>query len=253
MQYKIQQAAKLLGVSVRTLHYYDHIGLAGPAGISPTGYRFYDEAALERLRRVLFYRDLGFSLGQIGPLLEAETAHNGALPPQLAQMLAQHRQVLVLQRRHLEELLARLDAMTGGINTMDMTHDTTRGELEEARRTAAEARRRWGDTEAWAQSEKKAAERTLQQDKEMQQEANEIFAAFAALRGTDAADASVQTLVQRWQAHISRYYYTCTPQILACLGQMYTADERFTQNLDAFGEGTARLMAEAIAVYCAQA
>ena len=84
----------------------------------------------------------------------------------------------------------------------------------------------------------------------MEQDANDIFAAFAAIMDKSPASPEAQALVERWLAHITRYYYPCTKEILACLGQMYTADERFTATLDRFGDGNARFISEAIALYC---
>lgn len=117
---------------------------------------------------------------------------------------------------------------------------------------AEEAKARWGNTEAYRESTKRAAKWTEADKARLQKESDEIFSAFAALVGTDAADARVQALVSRWKAFISQSYYDCTNEILAGLGQMYLADERFAKNLDAFGAGTAQLMSDAIAVYCKQ-
>ena len=119
-------------------------------------------------------------------------------------------------------------------------------------RYAEEAKARWGGTEAYRESARRTASYTKEDFARIQAEAGELFAAFAALVGTDPGDARVQALVMRWQAHISASYYACTDEILAGLGQMYVADERFTKSLDQFGAGTAKLMSEAIAVYCAK-
>ena len=115
---------------------------------------------------------------------------------------------------------------------------------------AEEAKSRWGNTEAYRESTKRAAKWTEADKARLQKESDEIFSAFAALVGTEPVDARVQALVARWKAFISESYYACTDEILAGLGQMYIADERFTKNLDQFGAGTARLMSDAIAIYC---
>lgn len=115
---------------------------------------------------------------------------------------------------------------------------------------AAEAKARWGDTQAYRESAKRAAQWTEADKAKLKKESAEIFAAFAALVGTDPAHAQVQALVSRWKAFVSESYYDCTDEILAGLGQMYIADERFAKNIDKFGAGTAQLMSEAIAVYC---
>ena len=117
---------------------------------------------------------------------------------------------------------------------------------------AEEARERWGGTDAYAESAKRTAGYGKEQWAAIQQEADAIFTGFAALRGRTPDDPDVQALVARWQAHITAHYYACTKEILAGLGQMYAADERFTQNIDRAGAGTAQLMSDAIAAYCAK-
>ena len=115
-----------------------------------------------------------------------------------------------------------------------------------------EARERWGNTDAYREHEQKTKKYT----KEKWTEANDglmaIFAEFAALknRGATADSAEAQALVTKLQAHITENYYTCTDEILAGLGKMYVADERFKKNIDKYGEGTAEFVATAIEVYC---
>ena len=117
---------------------------------------------------------------------------------------------------------------------------------------SAEARERWGDTSAYREHE----EKTKHYTKEKWAEANDglmaIFAEFAACKdsGASADSAEAQGLVAKLQAHITEYYYTCTNEILAGLGKMYVADERFKKNIDKYGEGTAEFASEAIEVYC---
>ena len=119
----------------------------------------------------------------------------------------------------------------------------------------AEARSRWSTTDAYREHEQKTKNYT----KEKWAEANDglmaIFAEFAACKDSDASADSVkaQALVAKLQAHITENYYTCTYEILAGLGKMYGADERFKKNIDKCGEGTAEFAAEAIAVYCRKA
>lgn len=251
MEYRIGEAAAALGVSVRTLHYYDSIGLAGPARTGTAGYRVYDDGALGRVRQVLFWRGLGFSLREIGPLLETGDA---PVPEDLRRLLRAHRELLLAKRNTLDGLLGRLDALLEESNMRQYNPDTldaARAEEAKAQQLADEARRRWGDTEAWRESRRRSAARTPADQAALNEGAGAIFAAFAALRGHDPADPAVQALVGRWRQFITDSWYDCTPQILAGLGQMYTADERFAASLDAFGEGTAQLMSDAVAHYCA--
>ena len=114
---------------------------------------------------------------------------------------------------------------------------------------------RWGNTDAYREHEQKTKNYT----KEKWAEANDglmaIFAEFAASKdsGKSADSTEAQALVAKLQAHITANYYTCTDEILAGLGQMYVADERFKKNIDKYGEGTAEFAAEAIAIYCRKA
>ena len=118
-----------------------------------------------------------------------------------------------------------------------------------------ETRTRWENTSAYREHEQKTKNYT----KEKWAEANDgmmaIFAEFAACKasGASADSADAQALVSKFQAHITENYYTCTDEILAGLGKMYVADERFKKNIDKYGEGTAEFAAEAIAVYCRKA
>ena len=130
-------------------------------------------------------------------------------------------------------------------------HNAAERALFEAKeKYAREAAERWGKTDAYRESVERAAARDENATAVMEQDANDIFAAFAAIMDKSPASPEAQALVERWLAHITRYYYPCTKEILACLGQMYTADERFTATLDRFGDGNARFISEAIALYC---
>ncbi len=126
----------------------------------------------------------------------------------------------------------------------------TQAEVDAARqRYAKEAEERWGHTQAWRESQRRS--QTPQQEADAANAAADIFRAFGALAGTPPEAPEAQALVRRWQEHISAHHYPCTRDILAGLGEMYTQDERFRQSLDAYGEGTAELMRDAIRAYCA--
>ena len=115
-----------------------------------------------------------------------------------------------------------------------------------------EARERWGNTDAYREHEQKTKNYTKEKWTEANGGLMAIFAECAALKnsGVTADSAEVQALVAKLQAHITENYYTCTEEILAGLGKMYVADERFKKNIDKYGKGTAEFAAEAIAVYC---
>lgn len=235
MRLSIGEAAERLGVSVRTLRWYDEIGLVKPTVVGENGYRYYDRPALALLQQAIFYKELGLSLKDIKPLLQApEDTRRRAL-------LA-HRQLLELKKQQLEGLLALVDDTLGG--TTMTKPNITQTDIDAAKeRYAAEAKARWGSTDAWKQSQGKTPDAGQMED---------IFRGFAALRekGPDAPETQAQ--VKRWQQFITDNLYTCTDEILAGLGKLYVCDERFAANLDKYGEGTARLMSDAIAIYCKQ-
>ena len=119
----------------------------------------------------------------------------------------------------------------------------------------SEARARWGNTDAYREHEQKTKSYTKEKWAEANDGLMSIFAEFAVCKesGASADSAEAQTLVAKLQAHITENYYTCTDEILAGLGKMYVADERFKKHIDKYGEGTAEFAAEAIAVYCRKA
>jgi DNA-binding transcriptional MerR regulator len=243
MRHSIGSLSKLSGVSIRALHHYDQIGLLQPSEVAESGYRYYDDAAVEKLWQILFYRELDFPLAEIGEILASPSFDR-------SRALAEHRSLLLQKRERLDRLIALVsNAMKGEQHMEFKPFDTS--EIDTLREQyAEEAKARWGNTDAYRESTKRAAKWTEADKKRMEAESGEIFSGFAALVGTDPADARVQALVARWKAFISQSYYDCTDEILAGLGQMYIADERFTKNIDKFGAGTAMLMSDAIAVYC---
>ncbi len=236
----VKEVSALSGVSVRTLHHYDAIGLFPPTAVSEAGYRLYNEAALGRLQSILLYRALRFSLGEIKEILDSsEYDPREAIAAQI--------HLLELERARLDRLIALAQSIQEkGVVVMnfDAFDDKAINQYKE------EAKARWGHTEAYQQSEERMQARKVDY-KEEAQAMMQIFAEFGVLREEDVQAETVQQQVRRLQAHITARYYDCTVDILRGLGEMYTADERFKQNIDqAGGEGTADFVAHAIAVYC---
>ena len=240
MKMLIKEFAQLTGVSVRTLHYYNEIGLLVPACVDKnTGYRYYDEKSLLRMQEILFYRELDFSLKSIGQILSSPNYD-------AKQSLAEQRNLLILKKERLERLISAIDQAMKGENVMS-AFDNSKFEAYKA-----EAKQRWGNTDAYRQHEEKTKDYTKGKWNDLAGEMNEIFAAFALCRkkGETPDSSEAQNLVKALQNHITGNYYPCTKEILAGLGQMYVADERFRNNIDTNGSGTAQFVAEAIEVYC---
>lgn len=119
------------------------------------------------------------------------------------------------------------------------------------REYSAEVKERFGKTDAYAESELKTAQYKNEQWQQISSELAELLQGFADCKGNAPDSEEAQSLVKQWQAFITAKFYHCTKEILSCLGQMYTADSRFTENIDRCGEGTAAFMAKAINIYCA--
>ncbi|MEG1968390.1 MAG: MerR family transcriptional regulator [Clostridia bacterium] len=245
MELKINEVAKRTGVTVRALHYYDEIGLLHPSQVTEAGYRIYDDAALEVLQQILFFRELDFSLSDIMRIMQNPQYNK-------AEALTRHKELLLQKRSRLDGLLALLERTIKGENDMSFQpFDKT--ELEEAKnKYAAEAKARWGHTDAYKESAKRTASYDKQQWTQLNSEGADLLKRFGESRALAPESNEVQALVASWQAYITANFYQCTMEILAGLGQMYISDERFTANLDKNGVGTAAFMARAIAVYCAK-
>ena len=239
---KISDVAKLTGVTVRTLHYYDEIGLLKPSEVTEAGYRVYNDTDLAVLQQILFFRELDFSLEEIRKIMQ-----NPAYEKESA--LRKQKELLLQKRSRLDGLISLVDKTLKGEQDMSFRQfDTT--EIEEAKKQyAAEAKQRWGTTAAYAEYEKRAERYSDAQQKMLEGEGETILSEFGRSRSLSPDSAEAQALVKKWQAYITSHFYTCTKEILSCLGQMYVGDERFTQHIDRYGAGTAAFMAAAIEIY----
>lgn len=238
----VHEVAGLAGVSERTLRYYDQLKLLPPASASEAGYRLYDDADLRRLQRILFLRELDFPLKEIAAMLTAEEGDQ-----RLA--VERHRELLQLKMKRLQGLIDLCERILKGEKEMSLTEfDQTA--LEAQREAyAQEARQRWGETEAYRESERKTAHYSKKDWATVQSEMDAVFSGFAALVGHDPKSPEVRAQVARWRDLISSRFYRCDNAMLANLGEMYLADERFQKTLDAYGAGTAALMSEAMRAF----
>ena len=224
-------------MSVRTLHYYDEIGLLKPSEVDvQNGYRFYDERSLERMQEILFYRELDFSLKTIAQILSSPDYDK-------QQALTRQRKLLLAKKERLERLIDALDSMEKGEGFMKPNN-----EYEDLKnKYAEEVRQRWGSTDAYKESQ--------QRNTDFSQAASlldAVFEEFAELdrSGISPDDEAAKVQVEKLQRCITDNFYTCTNEILAGLGQMYAADVRFKNNIDKHGEGTAEFVSQCIKSYC---
>jgi len=237
---QIKEFAEFTGVSVRTLHYYDEIGLLTPAFVDKsTGYRFYDENSLIRMQEILFYRELDFSLKSIGEILSSPNYDKN-------KALKEQKHLLTLKKERLERLISAIDGAVKGEIVMKAFDNS---EFENYKR---EAKEKWGETDAYKEHAQRTKNYSKQKWNDLAAGMDHIMAEFAlCMRKDETPDsAAVQNLVKLLQNHITENYYLCTHEILAGLGQMYVADERFKNNIDKHADGTAAFICEAIEVYC---
>ena len=237
----VKEVSNLTGVSVRTLHHYDTIGLLKPAQVTDAGYRLYDERALQRLHTILLLRQLQFSLNEIREILDSP-----GFDPMEA--LSQQIKLLELQKQHLEDLIthARTIQNTGVIPMNFSSFDT-----QKIDRYAAEAKAKWGKTEAYKEFETKTSNQSKAQMQSTGDALMDIFREFGEIRHLSPASCEAQALVEKLQSFITEHYYTCTTQILFGLGQMYAAGDEMNENIDkAGGEGTGAFARDAITIYC---
>ena len=236
----VNEVSKLAGVSIRTLQYYDSIGLLKPAEYTESGYRLYDDAAMERLQQILLFRELEFPLKEIKEIVTRPDFDK-------KKALEQQIELLTMKKEHLENLIdfAR-GIQNGGNNIMDFTaFDTSK--LEEYTRKAKE---QWGDSKAFSEYEQKSASRSKDDEKMLWSNFMKLLEKCGKLKDSDPKSAEAQAMVKDIQNYITKNFYECTNEILAGLGKMYAAEGEFKANIDkAGGNGTAKFVSRAIAEY----
>ena len=239
MKMLIKDFAKACGVSVRTLHYYDEIGLLKPSFVDEwTGYRYYDENSLLRMQEIMFYRELDFSLKNISQIISSPYYDK-------EKALSQQKKLLVLKKERLEKLILSIDDAMKGKVVMNAFDNS------EFEKYKDEAKEKWGNTTAYAEYSEKSKNYGKDKFSAISGEMAEIFSKFnRAMKNSDANSDEAQILVKELQDYITNNFYTCTKEILSGLGQMYVYDERFKNNIDKAGEGTAEFVSEAIKIYC---
>lgn len=235
---KVKEVAELVGISVRTLHYYDEIGLLIPKETTEAGYRVYSDENLETLQQILFFRELGFPLKKIKEIMESP--------------IFERQEALELQYKMLLEKKSRIEQMIG---TIEKTIQYSKGVIQMSNQEKfagfdfshnpyeQEAREKWGD-----QAVDEANEQVKNMSAFDQQKFNDIFRKLAALRHLSPDDEEVQDRMHDWYQFLNKMgNYSLVA--FKGLGQMYVDDERFMKNIDQFGEGLATFMREAMAVY----
>lgn len=246
MAFTVKAVADLAGISVRTLHHYDHIGLLRPAQVSASGYRLYTERDLELLQQVLFFRELGFSLPDIKAIINRPGFNR-------RQALMEHRQLL----RERQELIGRLiDTIDRTLDTLERSTPMDKKALKEMfdgfdhTQYEEEARQRWGHSKEYHESVERTRKYTKEDWSAFKAEMAEITTTLASLMDRGPADAEVQEWVGRWHQFINNRCYTCSLEVFRGLGDLYVSDDRFTATYDQNKPGMAGFMQKAMAIYC---
>lgn len=240
----VKEVSELTGVSIRTLHHYDEIGLLKPTSVTEAGYRLYDDAALEKLHTILLFRELEFPLKEIRQIMESPS-----FDP--TEALEQQIELLEKQYRHIGRLIAlaseiqRRGKAAMGFEAFD------KSEIEQYKQ---EARERWGNHEAYQEYVHRQLRKTPQQSEQEGQELMAFLQTIGQIRHLPPQSDEAQQKIRDLQSLFSRNFYNCTDQILSCLGEMYVDNERFRKNIDEeCGEGTALFLRDAIRIYCGKA
>lgn len=243
-EYTVGAVARLSDISVRTLHHYDAIGLLVPSGRSDAGYRLYSATDMQRLQQVLFYRALDFSLDEIAEILaDAQTGVGDHLR-------RQHR--LLRERRARDRAL--LTAIEHELEARQMGISLTPEEQLEIFGTekladyAEEAQRRWGESDAWRESQRRTSAYAKDDWIEIRREADENVRAFAdAMKAGEApSGALAMDLAEAHRRHTSRWFYDCGHDRHRDLAALFVSDPRYMEKWDEVAPGFSRYVHDAI-------
>lgn len=240
----VGQVAALVGVSVRTLHHWDQIGLAHPTGRTFSDYRVYSADDVARIQRVLVYREAGFPLAEVGRLLDDPALDEAA-------HLRRQRELLVERIAHLQEMVSAVETM---MEAVSMGSKLTPAEKAEIFGTdwnpeyETEAEARWGDSEQWAQSQQRAAQLSKEDWQRVKEQGDALDSEMAqAVRdGVEPGSDEANVLVERHRESIGQFY-DCSHSMQVCLGKMYVGDPRFTDRYEAIQPGLTQWLHDAIA------
>lgn len=250
MSYTVGQVAGFAGITVRTLHHYDEIGLLVPSERTHAGHRRYGDADLDRLQQILFYRELGFPLDEVATLLDDP----GADP---REHLRRQHELLTARIEKLKKMAAAvehaMEARKMGINLTPEEKFEVFGD-KDPEQYAEEAEQRWGNTEAYAESQRRAASYTKEDWKRLMAEANDWAERYTALmvEGEPPTGERAMDMAEEHRRHIGAWYYDCPYKMHQCLGEMYISDERFKAFYDAMRPGLAEHLRDAIVANAAR-
>lgn len=250
MSYSVGQVAGFAGVTVRTLHHYDDIGLLVPSERSHAGHRRYGDADLDRLQQILFYRELGFPLDEVAALLDDPDTDPRAHLRRQHELLTARIEKLQMMAAAVEQAM---EARKMGINLTPEERFEVFGD-KDPEQYAEEAEQRWGGTEAYAETQRRAASYTKDDWKRMQAEVADWGERYDALMaaGEPASGEAAMDLAEEHRQHICGWFYDCPYDMHVGLAEMYVSDERFKAFYDSMRPGLAEHLKEAITANAAR-
>ncbi len=233
--YQVKELAALAGVSVRTLHYYDELGLLVPSARSPAGYRLYTDDDALRLQQIVIQRELGLPLEEIRRALDDPKYDRRAA-------LVRQRDELAKRAERTQEMLHAIDHALAKIDGKDTAMDKLFDGFAE------EARERWGKTDAYKISQERTQRYGEAEWRAIAADQAAVYAELARAQaaGKAADDPDVQALVERHRMVIDRWFYPCSTAQHHALAGLYDADPRFAANIDKHGAGLTPFLVAAI-------
>lgn len=246
--YKINEVSKLTGVSIRMLHHYDKIRLLEPSKRTDSNYRMYNDDDIARLYQILLFKELEFPLQEIKQILDDKDFNR-------EEALKVQRNLIFEKKKRLERILESIDDTIENLGGNVMSKDNFKAfGYEEVKKHQEkykeETEKRYGKSDAYRESQGKTSKYSKNDWENIMQEAGAIYEELYKLMDKDPSDEKVQELIEKWRNHITTNFYNCTIEIFRGLALMYVGDERFTKNIDKYGEGLAKFMSDAMNIYC---
>ncbi|MEG1311666.1 MAG: MerR family transcriptional regulator [Romboutsia sp.] len=246
--YMINEISKLTGVSVRMLHHYDKIELLVPSKRTDSNYRIYNDEDIARLYQILVFKELEFSLQEIKKILDDKNFDR-------EEALKVQRNLILEKKNRLDKIIESIDNtivnLGGNImnkkNFKPFSYEEVKKHQEKYKE---EVEKKYGKSNAYKESKEKTSKYSKNDWENIMREADVIYEKLADLMDKNPSDDEVQELVEKWRNHINNNFYNCTIEIFRGLALMYVADERFTKNIDNYGDGLAQFLSESINIYC---
>jgi len=242
----VHEVAELTGITNRTLHYYDEIGLLKPSIVTEAKYRLYTNDDLARLQEILFYREVGFALKEISTLMAAEMyTREEALKRQI--------QILEAKKERIGALIELVEGRIAGKQEITFEAFSKSKIIELQAKFRSEIIERWGNSKYYEEFEKVFSKKTQKIQQEIWLDflswSQVFFEKLSEYKNPGCSD--VQDMVMEWQEYISEHFYKCDNQLLSYLGELYISDERFSNYINRFGKNSlANFFNEAIKIFC---